>query len=150
MGRSLSESELLASFRKIDRADVQLPAELCFPLEFDDMFTWAIGPRAYMVLANSEDRPPLGIVFHRDGSGPLVPAMCDWCHTTRGRGEVTLVSCAASRRRWVGLYLCRDLSCGKTTEDYPRPENFYERRSDAERMQRIVERARVFATRHLF
>lgn len=140
----------MASFRKLDRADVQLPPELRFPIEVDEMFTWALGPRAYLVLTDGTDRPPMGIVFHRDGSGPVQPAMCDWCHTTRGRGEVTLVSCAATRRRWVGLYLCRDLSCGKSSEDYPRPENFYERRSPAERTQRIVERARVFAKRHLF
>lgn len=150
MQRELSKSELISCFRPRDRDDVLLPPDLPFPLAFDTLFTWHSGARAYLVLADRADRPPLGIVFYRDASGPAVPAMCDWCHTTRGRGDVTLLSCRVSARRYVGVYLCRDLSCGKKSDDYPRPENFYERDSAEARLQKIVERVGTFARRHLF
>jgi hypothetical protein len=137
MRRALSQSELLSCFRKVDQRYVEL-SELSYPLEIDQLRTWEHGPRAFLLLADRDDRPPMGLVFHRDVSGPAMPAMCDWCHTTRARGEVTLLSCQVTPRRWVGVYLCRDLRCGQSTDEVEGPP------------QRILERIRTFAKRHLF
>lgn len=152
MARTLTADELIAAFRPRDRREVELPTELRFPLALDPFVTWHVGPRAFLVLPSQGEgeRPPMGLVFHRDASGPAMPAMCEWCHATRGRGEVTLLSCEVTHRRYVGLYLCRDLGCGKRSDDYPRPENFYERRTADERMAAILTRMRTFAKRHLF
>jgi len=112
MAVRLREPELLACFRKIDRREVELAPDLRLPLEVDDVFTWTVGPRAFLVLRDPPDAAPRGIVFHRSpGVAAHIVAMCDWCRQSRGLGAIKLMSVAADRHRSIGVYVCSDLGC---------------------------------------
>jgi hypothetical protein len=112
MSAVTSETELLRCFREIDRSEVELSAELAFPLELDEVLAWSVGPRAFLVFRDKPGAPLRGIVFHRSsGAMPDVAAMCEWCHAVRPNGGVKLLSVKSSERRHVGLYLCSDLGC---------------------------------------
>jgi hypothetical protein len=134
-----TESDLLRCFRKLDRGDVELSPEVCFPLVFGEAFAWAVGPRAFLVFRDRPEAPPRGIVFHRNsGNLPDVAAMCEWCHSVRNHGGVKLLSARTSDRRRIGLYLCSDLSCVSRMGDRMSP--------DDPALRRIAD----FAARRLF
>ena len=146
-----SEAELLLCFRDIDRDQVELDAELRFPLEVDDVLAWAYGPRAYLLYCDRADRPPRGIVFHRNhGAAPDAAAMCEWCHAVRAHGGVKLMSVAADDRRRVGLYLCSDLSCVSNSRGVPSPDDVRESLDSTERTRRTLKRISEFAARRIF
>lgn len=132
-----SETELLDSFRPIDREEIRLPEHLGFPAFVPDYLAWIepSGHRAYVVFKAFADRPPLGIVFRRDQGGGSVASMCEWCQSMKGDSNVSLLTARASSKRVVGLHLCNDLSCREKFEG-PRA--------------RIVQRMSEFALRNLF
>jgi hypothetical protein len=132
MNTLASESDLLRCFREIDRPEVELAADLAFPLAFDDVFAWAVGPRAYLVFRDRATAPPRGHVFHR------------------GNGGVKLMSVNSDQRRRVGLYLCSDLGCVARARAVPAPDDVPERVDGDERARRVVRRIAEFAARRLF
>jgi hypothetical protein len=107
-----SEEELRSCFREIDRAEVELPPDVVFPLQVEGVLSWALGPRAFLLFRDRPGRRPLGMVFHRNSTPtPDMAAMCEWCHVVRANGGVKLMSVSVDPRRFVGLYLCSDLGC---------------------------------------
>jgi hypothetical protein len=107
-----SEEELLRCFRQLDRREVELSDELVYPIVVDEVLSWAVGPRAFLLFSDAPGRPLRGIVFHRNNGGePDVAAMCEWCHTSLRHGGVKLMTARCDRRRSVGLYLCSNLRC---------------------------------------
>jgi hypothetical protein len=145
-----SESDLVSCFRKLDRRDVELSPDVCFPLAFGEAFAWAVGPRAFLVFRDRPDKPLRGIVFHRtSGDLPDVAAMCEWCHTVRGHGGVKLLSARASDRRRIGLYLCSDLGCVTRVGDLSTDE-LTEGPEAGRLAQRALRRIADFAARRLF
>src|SRR4051812_1238764 len=108
-----SESELLESFRELDRAEIRLPESLKYPLFVTDYLTWLepSGHRTYLLFKMLPDRPPVGIVFRRNASAGSVATMCEWCQSTRSGSNVSLLTATASSNRTVGIHLCNDLSC---------------------------------------
>jgi hypothetical protein len=141
MAAVTSESELLSCFRRIDQGEVELPPGLALPFEFDDLFAWTVGPRAFLLFRDRRDAPPRGIVFHRDsGLMPQIVAMCEWCHSMRGHGAIKLMSVSADKRRSVGIYVCSDLGC------LARARELF----DEAGASRTLRRIREFAHRCLF
>ena len=146
-----SEVELLSCFREIDRADVELAPDLAFPLALDGALAWAVGPRAFLVFRDRAEVPPRGIVFHRNSGGlPDAAAMCEWCHSVRGKGRVKLMSARASETRRVGLYLCADLGCVARAHETPGIDDVREDLDGDERARRTLRRIADFASRRLF
>lgn len=146
-----SEAELYACFRDLDRADVELPPDLTFPLEVDGALAWAAGPRAFLVFAERPTARPRGIVFHRNaGAVPDAAAMCEWCHAVRGHGGVKLMSVRSGERRRIGLYLCSDLGCVARARELPGPDDVPEPFDADERRRRILGRIAELAARRLF
>ena len=147
----LTEAELLACFREIDRGEVELAPELKFPLPLRDAVAWAVGPRAFVVLRPRPNARPQGIVFHRNSGGlPDVAAMCEWCHVVRRNGGVKLMSVRTDERRRVGLYLCHDVACLLRAHELPAPEDVVETVTSDERARRTLRRMVDFAARRLF
>jgi hypothetical protein len=135
------EAELLDCFRRIDRREVELSADLKLPLEVDDVFAWIVGPRAFLLLRDRPDDRPRGIVFNRSaGVMPHIVAMCNWCHSVRGHGAIRLMSASVDRRRTIGVFVCGDLSCMVRARESPNP------RGAGQTLRRI----REFANRCLF
>ncbi len=146
-----SEDELVRCFREIDRAHVELSADVAFPLRVDDAFAWTFGPRAFLLFRDRPEAPLRGIVFHRNaGAMPDVAAMCEWCHAVRAHGGVKLLSVASDDRRRLGLYLCSDLGCVARARELPSPDDVPERLDGAERSRRTLRRISEFASRRLF
>jgi len=151
MSTLVSESDLLRCFREIDRPEVELSADLAFPLAIDDVVAWAVGPRAYLVFRDRPTAAPRGIVFHRNsGALPDAAAMCEWCHSVRGNGGVKLMSVHTDDRRRVGLYLCSDLGCVERARAVPSPDDVPERAEGDERARRALRRIAEFAARRIF
>jgi hypothetical protein len=152
MIRIASENELLDSFRTLDREEVELPANLTYPLVVKDYLTWSDpgGHRVYLVLSEKGRRTPLGVVFRRSGSPTLPPQMCEWCHSVRGGTGVSLLTATASSNRRVGIHLCTDLSCKDKVQSAPGADDFPETLTSYQRTQRILERMSQFARRALF
>jgi len=153
MIRIATEQELYSYFRPIDRDHVFLSQNLKFPLVFKNYMSWEepSGHRVYLVFENATTGRPLGVAF-RKASAPAdsAPVMCEWCHAVRGRGEVRLMTAAASRDRRIGLYLCADLHCEEEITNPPGVNDLRESLSQTERIQRLMERMRVFAKGNLF
>lgn len=148
---SLSETELLGAFREIDRADVELAADLRFPLPFEQLLAWTAGPRAYLLFRERPQGKPRGIVFHRNSGGlPDAAAMCEWCHAVRAHGGVKLMSMRADERRLVGLYLCADVGCVARARQPRGFDDPRERVDGEERSRRALQRIVEFAARRLF
>jgi hypothetical protein len=156
MIRIASETELLDSFRALDRDEVELPDDLSFPVLVKDYLTWSDpgGHRVYLVFsepgADSRKRSALGIVFRRSASGSGPPQMCEWCHAVRGGDGVMLLTATASSQKRVGIHLCRDLSCKDKVEAAPGAHDFPESLSARDRTQRILQRMSQFARRAIF
>jgi len=151
MFRISSENELLSSFRAIDLDEVQIPADFHFPLAIKDYLSWIepSGHRVYLVLEDTIDGGVKGIVFQRTHGGPDAPAsMCQWCHSVRTGGGVALLTATAGPKRRIGLHLCSDLACKEHL--LPGVQDFQESLSVSERKQRLFQRMREFAKRHLF
>lgn len=152
MIRIASETELLDSFRSLDRDEVELSKDLSFPMLVKDYLTWSDpgGHRVYLVFTEPGRKTPLGIVFRRSSSGTVPPQMCEWCHSVRGGDGVRLLTATASSNKRVGLHLCSDLSCKNKVEEAPGANDFPETLSTRERTQRILQRMSQFARRAIF
>ena len=159
------DADLKRCFREIDRDEVELPRGLALPLEIEHAMAWAVGSRAFLLFSDRPDRPPRGIVFHRNAGGlPDAAAMCEWCHSVRGSGGVRLMSVKRDERRHVGLYLCSDLGCVSPSREAPGPidgasgppylrrgpSDVPERLDGEERLRRALQRISAFASRRVF
>lgn len=146
-----SEADLRRCFRPIDQDEVEITAELGFPLALDDCVVWSSGPRAFLLFRDRPERKPKGIVFHRNhGAVPDVAAMCEWCHAVRSRGGVKLLSVRTDERKRAGLYLCADLACVAHARDLPGPDDFDEGLDAEARRARALRRVADFAARRIF
>jgi len=147
-----TESDLVRCFRDVDRAEVELPADVRMPIAVDPVFSWTFGPRVYLLVRGPSDGLPKGVVFHRNaGPTPDVATMCQWCHRVRNRGGVKLLSVRASRNRWIGQYLCSDLSCLAPSEDeIPSVDGLRETSSREARAARTLARIDEFVSGRLF
>src|SRR6478672_10282445 len=118
MFRLDSEQALLKSFRPADRKVVELPPGLNLPLFVRDYLAWThpAGGRTFVVFS-VPGGVPTGIVFDTNGSGPGVPAMCDWCHSPGLGTQVGLLTARVNSRKRVGVHICTDLSCRQKLED---------------------------------
>ena len=154
MIRISSESELVESFRPIDRSLVLISSEILFPMLIKDYFAWIepTGSRTFLVLDDHRREKPLGIVFKisRGGEHDPTPKMCQWCHAVRGGDRVTTLSVQVSPRRRVGLHLCKDLSCKGKAHALPGPNDPPERLRADEKVMRVMARMSDFAYGNLF
>lgn len=146
-----SETDLLESFREIDRDQVHLPADIQFPLAVRDYTSWVepSGHRVYLVF--EKNGVPMGVVFRRPNGPPMTPAsMCQWCHTVRTGNAVSLLTASMSPDRSIGLYLCSRLNCREHILSGPSVHDFNEGLSGHERVNEVVRRMRDFASANLF
>lgn len=113
-----SESSLQAAFRPKDAKLFEPAPAVTYPLFVRDYLAWVhpAGGRVFLVF--SAGGPPIGIVFDTNGgSGPAVPAMCDWCHCMSAGTGVALLSARVNAKKRVGVHACADLSCQKKLEE---------------------------------
>lgn len=152
MIRITSEKDLLEAFRPLDRDQVELPETLRFPLLLKDYLSWTepSGNRVFLVYTERDRKYPLGIVFRQDQSGAGSAGMCEWCHSVRSSGGVSLLTAQASLNRRVGVQLCRDLTCKHKVESQPGADDFPETLSHRERIQRILQRISTFGRQQIF
>ena len=153
MLRIASIEEMKQSFRPIDQDEVEFPSDLVFPLLIRDYLAWVepSGHRTFLVFADPVAKKPRGIVFKRGPSFADAPAaMCDWCHSVRGKGSVGLLTAAVSKTNRVGLMLCRDLSCRDKLEKPPAANDVFETHQPDDKKRRLLERMSHFAQRNLF
>jgi hypothetical protein len=152
MIRVPSPEQLVNAFREIDRDLVQIPAELEFPLAVKDYIAWMepSGVRTYLVY-NDRDSRLLGVSFKRIAEPADAPVkMCQWCHSVRGGGRVSMLSVAISQNRRVGLHLCRDLSCKEKLVAPPKNSDVPELLKPEEKLTRLMERMSEFIKNNLF
>lgn len=156
MIRIESAAALIESFRPIDREmhgeALEVPGSFRFPMLVRDYVAWMepSGARAFVVFADPGSRAPMGIVLRRDTSGATPPAICEWCHSTRGEGGIGLLTATASDKRRVGIHLCRDLACKERVEAAAEADSSFVPVSARDRVRRVVERMASFARRNLF
>src|SRR6185437_16876833 len=95
--------------------------------------------RAYLVVDAPAVSRTIGIAFRRTlGASDAAPAMCQWCHTVRGGGGVSLMTVAVDTTRTIGIYLCSDLQCEQGISDTPGINDLRESLSRTDRMQRLL------------
>ncbi len=153
MIRIKDESQLLASFRETDQAQVQIPPALTFPLALKDYLAWTepSGHRVYLVFSEIQSGNPMGVVFQRTKGAAETPAsMCQWCHSVRSGSAVSLMTTDAGPNRRVGLYLCSGLNCKENALSPPGVNDFAESVSGQDKVDRIVRRMNEFAKQNLF
>lgn len=153
MIRIATQDEMRQAFRPIDQGEVEFPSDMKFPLLVRDTLSWIepSGHRAFIVFADPAKNSPRGIVFKRSHQSADAPtAMCDWCHSVRGKGTVGLMTCTVSAKNRIGLHLCRDLNCSENLSKNPGVNDLYERVPIFDKKRRLVERMSDFARRNLF
>jgi len=153
MIRITSETQLLETFRPIDRGHVQIPADLKFPFLIRDSVSWveSSGHRTYLIFHDETTQRPLGIVFERAKTTAETPAsMCQWCHSVHTGGGVTLLTAAVNRDHRIGAYLCSDLKCQDHVRSTPTVNDLNESLSREERVSRVKQKMIEFARRNLF
>jgi hypothetical protein len=153
MFRLGSETELREAFRWFEREEVELPASTGdFPVIVKNAMTWisAAGHRAFLIFAAQPGAKPMGIVFRRQPTGDQPAAMCDWCHSIKSNGGVSLLTATASGKHRIGLLLCSDLGCIERASADPEPGEPPRLESGHERIRRILSRMDEFARRSLF
>jgi len=153
MIRIASEDQLLETFRSTDQDQVHIPANFSFPLPVKDYVSWVepSGHRVYLVFEDLVNSRPLGVVFQRTRGAPDTPAsMCQWCHSVRSGGAVSLLTTDMGPNRRVGLHLCSNLNCKENALSAPGIHDFSEGVSGRERVQRILQRMNDFAKKNLF
>lgn len=146
-----SETELLESFRHLDRDEVTLPPNIRFPLELSDTFSWVepSGARVYLLYNDGRGKLPKGIVFRRGPAG-RAPVMCQWCHAVEGGEGIGLLTATANSKSRVGLHLCRDLRCKEKASSIPGVHDLSEGLSGEEKIRKIMLRIDEFARKCLF
>ncbi|MBL8954862.1 MAG: FBP domain-containing protein [Myxococcaceae bacterium] len=114
-----NEAALLDAFRPKDRKLVQLTPEVRLPQFVRNYLSWKHpgGTYVYLVFA-TPGGAPTGIVFDSNsGSGPAVPAMCDWCHLSSSGSTVGLLTARRNAKKSVGVHVCSDLGCQQRLEE---------------------------------
>ena len=147
------ENELLETFRDFERAEVQVPAGLKFPLVLRDHLSWPepSGHRTYLVVHDPNRKQPYGIVFKRSSGTTEMPAMmCEWCHSVRAGNSIDLLTATVTPRRRIGAYLCRSLDCRERLKETPHVSDIRESLPADQKLARIQERMLDFANQHLF
>jgi hypothetical protein len=153
MLRITSETELLETFRALDRDEVQTPHGVKYPLAVRDYLAWPepSGHRIFLVFEDQATKQPRGVVFQRTPAPADTPAsMCQWCHAVRSGSGVGLLTAAAGRNRRIGLHLCSDLNCRDHALGAPGIHDFNEGLSSTEKMQRLLQRMSDFVRGNLF
>lgn len=148
-----TEDEMKQAFRPIDQEAVQFPSDLQFPLLVKGYMAWVepSGHRTYLVYEDPTKGVPRGVVFKRTHATADQPAaMCDWCHSVRGRGAVGLLTTSVSPKKRIGLTLCRDLDCKEHLEKGPGVNDLRESLDRDDKRRQIVGRMNDFARRNLF
>ena len=148
-----NEKEMLEMFRDFERAEVQPPSDIKYPMVLRDHFSWQepSGHRTYLLVHDSTKQQPFGIVFKRTSANSDAPAMmCEWCHAVRGGNAVDLLTATASAKRRVGAYLCRRLDCEAHRFERPGVNDMRESILPYEKRMRLHERILEFANRNLF
>jgi hypothetical protein len=114
-----SAHELLEAFRPLDLRLFELPPETAYPLPVHGYTAWVEhgGARVYLVFEDPETGRAQGIIFQRDSGSHGHVQMCDFCHFFGAQDEVGLLVAEVTRRKRVGVYVCRDLSCGDRLEE---------------------------------
>ena len=138
-----SEASLLAAFRPKDAALFEPPAGQTYPAFVRDYLAWVhpAGGRVFLVFA-VPGGTPTGIVFDQgNGTGPSVPAMCDWCHCSSAGIGVALLSAWRNAKKRVGVHVCADLGCKRKLEEEANRSG----RSVMPAMARLIERMGRFA-----
>jgi hypothetical protein len=119
MFRLESEEALLKAFRPKDRRLVQLLPKVAFPLFVRDYLAWThpAGGRVFLIFSVPTG-VPTGIAFEtHGGTGPLVPHMCDWCHSGGMGTQIGLLTAQVNAKKRAGAHICCDLSCKQKLED---------------------------------
>jgi hypothetical protein len=113
-----TEQALLDAFRPRDRSLVELPPGTAFPFIVRHYRAWAhpAGGRVYLLFA-VPGGAPTGIVLDSNGSPPIVPAMCDWCHCSSSGTGVGLLTARVHSKKTAGVQVCADLGCQRKLED---------------------------------
>lgn len=145
MVRILSDDQLLQSFRPFERGEVQIPSDFAYPLAMKDYLAWTepSGHRVFLVFSDKESLQ--GVIFYRTKVASDTPAaMCQWCHSVRGRAGVSLLSATVDRDRRIGVYLCSDLNCRHNLMSTPGVNDFHEGLSRQERVMGMMARMRKF------
>lgn len=153
MIRITSEEELRAAFRSQDQDTLVLPTSFVFPLPVREYLSWLepSGHRVYLVFSDPASERLRGLVFERTrGAADIPAAMCQWCHSVRTGGRVSLLTTPVGRDRRIGLHLCSDLQCREQIFGMPGRNDFQESLSRHERLQRVVGRMQAFARAHVF
>lgn len=114
-----TEAAVLATFRPKDRKVVEFHSDLKFPVIVRDYLAWThpAGGRVFLVFA-IPNGTPTGIAFDTNGgTGPSVPAMCDWCHMSAAGTGVGMLTATVNANKRAGVHVCADLSCRQKIED---------------------------------
>lgn len=142
-----SEKALLDAFRPKDRAVVEPPVALHYPVLVRDYLAWShpAGGKVFVVFA-VPGGVPTGISFDTNGGpGPSVPHMCDWCHHSGLGTEVGLLTARVNSKKKAGINVCTDLSCREKIEDEANRSG----RSPLPQLAKLVERMGRFASEAL-
>jgi hypothetical protein len=147
-----NESDLKSFFREVDQPEVILSDDLKFPVRARDYLRWLepSGNRVYLIFKVPTFKAPLGIVFRRDQAlGPAVAAMCEWCHAVRSGNEIGVLTATSSKKKRIGLSLCRDLSCADKIRSAPGANDFSSNASIPLRIERVLEKMADVSRREL-
>jgi len=138
-----SEQMLIRTFRPRDRAGLELPAGLGFPLFVRNYLAWREPSGASVRLVFSlPGGAPTGILFRRAHGGEARAAqMCEWCHCPGSSDEIGLLTADVSSRRRAGILACLDLRCQEKLEDAVSRDG----RSALDAQRALVERIGKFA-----
>ena len=144
--------QITGAFRDLERDSIEVPDGMKFPLLIQDYLTWgdARSEGLKVVVLDSKSQKLVGFVLRRGASSDAeAPTMCEFCHSVRPRGEVSLLVARATRRKWVGLPACTDLSCRDQLLGAPGPLDWARNPHvlPRERVARVVAKLLKFARR---
>lgn len=153
MIRIQTEKQVIDAFREIDQSEVQIPHNITFPFLVRDYFAWTEpgGHRTFLIFNDEETKNLLGVVFKRTQESPDAPAkMCEFCHSVRGHGNISMLSAKVTPNKTIGLHLCRDLSCREKVESIPGTNDLTGSKDRMYRNIVLVERIRKFLRSKIF
>jgi len=113
-----SEEMLIQTFRPRDRAGMEIPSDLKFPLFVRDYVAWREPSGAGVRLVfGPPGGAPTGIFFRRAHGEPNTAQMCEWCHSGGGADQIGLMTADVNSRKRAGITICLDLRCQEKIED---------------------------------
>jgi treble-clef zinc-finger protein len=137
-----TEEMLIKTFRPRDRAGMELPSDLKFPLFVRDYVAWRepSGTGVRLVFG-PVGGVPTGIFFRRAHGEPNTAQMCEWCHSGGGADQIGLMTADVNSRKRAGITICLDLRCQEKIEDAANRAG----RSALEAKRALLERIAKFA-----